>query len=193
MYFLNTKLTRQVKLFLLVILTVFTLLSLFFLIPSNPKKLVSQNPTVSLDPSLRLMIPSINVNAHIQHVGITQKGEMDVPSNIVDVGWYEFGTRPGEKGSAVIAGHFDGRNGEIGVFANLHKLQKGDKLYIEDEKGKSIAFMVQKITTYNPGYADIVFNQNDSAHLNLITCGGIWDETEKSYSKRLVVFADIVP
>jgi len=28
------------------------------------------------------------------------------------------------------------------------------------------------------------------AHLNLITCEGVWDKVSKSYSKRLVVFTD---
>jgi len=73
----------------------------------------------------------------------------------------------------------------------LYKLKKGDRLYIEDGKGKSLAFVVQESRTYDPGYADDVFSRNDGAHLNLITCDGVWDGTKKSYSKRLVVFADI--
>jgi hypothetical protein len=28
-------------------------------------------------------------------------------------------------------------------------------------------------------------------HLNLITCGGVWDKVGKSYSNRIVVFADM--
>jgi hypothetical protein len=44
---------------------------------------------------------------------------------------------------------------------------------------------------YDPGYAKDVFNGDNGDHLNLITCDGIWDADEKSYSKRLVVFADI--
>jgi hypothetical protein len=37
----------------------------------------------------------------------------------------------------------------------------------------------------------LFLGSNDKAHLNLITCDGVWDVTKKSYSKRLVVFADI--
>lgn len=140
---------------------------------------------------LRLTIPAINVNAGIQHVGITPKGEMGVPSNTLDVGWFDLGPRPGERGNAVIAGHLDGEHGAAGVFTNLDKLKEGDKLYIEDGTGTSIAFVVRERRIYNPGYADEVFSQSDSVHLNLITCGGAWDGVIKSYSKRLVVFADI--
>jgi len=138
------------------------------------------------------MIPKINVNAAIQNLGVTAKGEMDVPSNVVDVGWFKLGPRPGERGSAVIAGHFDGVNGGAGVFINLNKLKEGDRLYIKDSKGISIAFVVRESRIYNPGYADEVFSGTGSAHLNLVTCDGVWDGVKKSFSKRLVVFADIV-
>jgi LPXTG-site transpeptidase (sortase) family protein len=141
---------------------------------------------------VRLKIPAINVDTSIEEVGLTEKGEMEVPTNSIDVGWFNPGPRPGEKGSAVIAGHFDGANGETGVFTNLNKLQEGDKLYVVDDKGASIAFVVRERRTYDPGYADEVFSKNDDAHLNLITCDGVWDGTKKSYSKRLVIFADIV-
>ncbi|HUD05151.1 MAG TPA: class F sortase [Patescibacteria group bacterium] len=136
------------------------------------------------------MIPAVNVNAAIQNLGVTAKGAMKVPSNTTDVGWFELGPRPGEKGSAVIAGHFNNENGGAGVFINLYKLRKDDKLYIEDDKGTSIAFVVRESRIYNPGYADEVFGGTDSAHLNLITCDGVWDGTKKSFSKRLVVFTD---
>ena len=181
-------------LLLIVAIAALSLLLLFHLTQGTNKKSVSQNQVVSkvsLGLPVRLIIPAINVNATIQHVGVSPKGEMEVPSNIVDVGWFKFGPRPGERGSAVIAGHLDGKNGEAGVFINLYKLKKGDKLYIEDSKGTSITFVVQESRTYDPGYADDVFSGNNSAYLNLITCDGVWDGVKKSYSKRLVVFADI--
>ncbi len=140
---------------------------------------------------VRLRIPKINVDATIEQVGLTSKGEMGVPHNTVNVGWFELGPRPGEKGSAVLAGHFDGENDTTGVFAHLGKLKEGDNVYIEDSKGISLTFVVRKSHTYDPGYAKDVFNQTGGAHLNLITCDGAWNEMQKSYSKRLVVFADM--
>lgn len=162
--------------------------------PPETKKQTSAIETQKERPGLpvRLKIPKINVEASIQQVGITQSGEMEVSSNTVDVGWFKLGPRPGEVGSAVIAGHVDGENSEVGVFANLYKLKEGDKLYIETNKGTSIAFIVRRSRIYNPGYADEVFSRSDGAHLNLITCDGVWDGAKKSYSKRLVVFADAI-
>lgn len=144
------------------------------------------------DLPVRLKISKIGVTAAIEYVGTSPTGEMGSPSNANTVGWFYPGSIPGKKGNAVIAGHSDGENGEVGVFADLHKLQKGDELEIEDGAGKIITFVVRESRNYDPGQADEVFRQNDSSHLNLVTCNGAWDSVEKSYKKRLVVFADIV-
>lgn len=141
---------------------------------------------------VRLMIPSINVDAAIEYVAHTPEGAMDVPSNTKDVGWYELGPSPGEIGNAVISGHFDGREGKSGVFNNLNELKTGDKLYIINDQGSTITFVVQESRLYTPGHADEVFLPNGGVHLNLITCDGVWNKDKKSYSKRLVVFADIL-
>lgn len=141
---------------------------------------------------VHLIIPAINVDSTIQQVGITSDGEMATPNSFVQAGWFKFGPAPGENGSAVIAGHLNGENNELGVFANLHKLKAGDKLFVEDDKGVSVDFVVREIRTYDKGHADEVFNWSTTSHLNLITCYGLWDLNKKTYNKRLVVFADKV-
>lgn len=140
---------------------------------------------------VRLTIPTINVNAAIQRVGVALSGEMEVPSDAIDVGWFYPGPRPGEKGSAVIDGHLDGKNGEPAVFIDLYKLKKGDMVYVQDDTGITIPFVVRESHIYDPGYAEEVFSSNDGTHLNLITCDGSWGGVKKGYSKRLVVFADL--
>jgi hypothetical protein len=51
---------------------------------------------------------------------------------------------------------------------------------------------VRELRTYGPDeYASAVFRSSDGkAHLNLITCEGTWNSAQKSFSNRLVVFAD---
>lgn len=183
-----------VRRLLLIAFVVFSIFLLFYLVKGFNEKSKSKYQAVSkaaLGSPVRLTIPDINVDADIQYVGVTQAGEMEVPSNTVDVGWFKIGPRPGEKGSAVISGHVDGKKGEAGVFTNLYKLKKGDKLYIKYDNGKSTTFVVREKRTYSPGYAEEVFSLNDRAHLNLVTCDGVWDGAKKSYSKRLVVFSDL--
>lgn len=141
---------------------------------------------------IRLKISRIDVDAVVKYVGITSQGAMDVPKSPVDVAWFNLGPRPGEMGSAVISGHYGWKNNMPAVFDDLYKLQKGDKLYIEDEKGVTATFVVRELRRYSDDEeAPSVFRSSDGkAHLNLITCEGVWNKTKKSYSNRLVVFTD---
>lgn len=142
---------------------------------------------------VRLIIPKIKVNASVEEMGLTPAGEMDVPNNVVNVGWYKHGTIPGNLGSSVIDGHLDGPKGEAGVFANLSKLSKGDTVSIMNDKGETISFIVRISKIYNQSdHPDEVFNSTDASHLNLITCTGAWDKNINRFSKRLVVFTDKV-
>jgi LPXTG-site transpeptidase (sortase) family protein len=182
---------------LFITIAVLFILLLFLLIHVSDQKPVSRFPvphqtTNHTTPGIPVLltIPVINVLAAAQQVGVTESGNMDVPGNTVDVAWFKLGPRPGEKGSAVIAGHLDGTNGEAGVFIDLYKLKKGDMVYVKDDTGTTITFVVRESRIYNPGYAEEVFSSNDGVHLNLITCDGAWNGSAKSYSKRLVVFAD---
>jgi LPXTG-site transpeptidase (sortase) family protein len=139
----------------------------------------------------RLIIPALEVNTVVEQIDITPDGLMAVPADTDQVGWLGVGTKPGEVGSAVMTGHLTGENEVKGVFANLNRLRAGDELLIEKYGGEVVTFVVQESKTYDPGYAEEVFSRNDGTYLNLITCDGLWDEDEESYSKRLVVFAEI--
>lgn len=141
---------------------------------------------------MRLKIPRIKVDSAVEYVGLTPDGAVGAPKDSVRVAWFNLGPRPGENGSAVITGHYGRKNRKGSVFDNLYKLRKGDQLYIEDEKGVIITFVVRESRRYDPkADAPDVFGSSDGrAHLNLVTCEGAWDRVSKSYSKRLVVFTD---
>lgn len=158
----------------------------------TPSAQITQNQTPSALP-LRLKIPSINVDAAVERVGLTSKGAMDVPKDRNNIAWFDPGTRPGDKGSAVVAGHLDWKNGQKAVFENLNKLRPGDFLYVETDSGQSVSFAVRESRVYDlEADTDEIFSSDDGAHLNLITCDGSWDKSQNSYTKRLVVFTDIV-
>ena len=152
---------------------------------SPPKAVVIGSP-------LRLLIPKLDVDANILHLGLTAEGNMDVPTDLVNTGWYKYGPRPGSTGSAVIAGHLEGPK-EKGVFTNLDTLTRGDRISVNDDAGNAISFTVTKIQSYRQEERPAeVFNNTDGSHLNLITCAGIWNATQQRYSQRLVVFTDKV-
>lgn len=139
-----------------------------------------------------IKIPVINVDASIEQVGLTEEKNIDVPDGPTNTAWYNLGPRPGEIGNSVIVGHFGWKENKPAVFDNLSKLKKGNKIYVEDDQGITKTFVVREIKTYDPkANVSDVFNSSDNkAHLNLITCEGIWNTKNKSYSERLVVFSD---
>lgn len=160
----------------------------------TPAQAIAPSKQTEVNPGLpsRLKIPKIGVDATIDHLGTTPQGEMSTPDGPDNAGWFKLGPRPGENGNAVISGHFGYKNNLPAVFDNLHKLQKADKLYTTNQKGEITTFVVRELRTYAPNEnaTDIFRSSDGQAHLNLITCQGIWNQAQKSYSTRLVVFTD---
>lgn len=141
---------------------------------------------------VRLRIPKIGLDAAIRHVGLTPEGAVDVPKNQDEAAWFDLSPLPGERGSAIITGHYGWKGGKPSVFDDLHKLRKGDRVQVEDDGGMTVNFVMRENRRYDPdAEAPRVFDSgDDKAHLNLITCEGNWDEATGSYSKRLVIFTD---
>jgi LPXTG-site transpeptidase (sortase) family protein len=144
---------------------------------------------------VRLQIPYIGVDSAIEDALITPDGRMDVPAGSTNVAWFALGPHPGQEGSAVIGGHFGISNGVPFVFYNLDKLRVGDKVYVQDDKGGTLAFQVRSIKLFDRNAdATTVFTSSDGlAHLNLITCEGIWNQVNGTYPQRRVVFTDSIP
>ncbi|HET9641257.1 MAG TPA: class F sortase [Candidatus Paceibacterota bacterium] len=144
---------------------------------------------------VRLIVPALGIDANVQQLGINAKGAMMAPSNFTDVGWYRYGTVPGHVGSAVIDGHVDNGLGLDGVFKHLGDVQKGDDIYIEDQNGKKLHFIVDDVQIYpfDASPAQKIFGQTDSARLNLITCAGTWVKGQRTYNERLVVYSKLAP
>jgi sortase A len=162
------------------------------IVPPKQGQINSGLPTSTVGNPVRLEIPNINVDATVEYVGLTSAGAVAVPKGPANAAWFDLGPRPGNIGSAVIVGHFGWKNNIPAVFDNLHKLQKGDKLYVKDEAGATITFVVRELRLYgeNQDASDVFGSLDRNAHLNLITCEGAWNKARKSYSDRLVVFAD---
>ncbi len=154
---------------------------------------VTKIAAVAIEPPVRLEIPSIKIDAIIYGAGLTSTGDMDISENPDEVAWYRLGPKPGEIGSAVIAGHYGWKDGHGSIFNNLHTLVKGDEISVYDQKGVKKTFVVQATQIYDPqADATKVFTSTDKkAHLNLVTCEGTWVNNKDSYSNRLVVFTDL--
>lgn len=138
---------------------------------------------------LRLKIPSIKLNAPVERVGINAKGEMDVPDGrSKNVGWYAYGTLPGDMGSAVMDAHV------YAAFKKLKNVKVGQEVVVEGENGTVLRFVVREATVY--ALADVpaqrLFADSSGKYLNLITCAGKYVRSLGTYSHRLIVYAELV-
>jgi sortase A len=137
-----------------------------------------------------LVIPSLNIDTQIEQVGKDKNNAMDVPKKITDVGWFEYGPRPGEKGNAVIDGHLDSLTGPA-IFYPLSNMKKDDKILVKDTNGKMYTFVVTEkhIYKYDSFPVDVVFGPEDNSQIELITCAGEFDHEHHNYLDRIVITA----
>ena len=151
-------------------------------------------PKVTYGLPVRLIIPRLGVNAAVEKVGLTSRRDMASPSRADTVGWYKFGPRPGNEGSAVIDGHSGYADDREAVFDDLPKLKVGDKVFVKDAKGKRLAFVVRRKVLFGRNAdAGEVFGSTKHRRLNLITCTGSFDVAAGTHAKRLVVFTELQP
>jgi len=151
---------------------------------------ISQNPAHY---PARMRIPALGIDTNVQHVGVNTTGNMAVPTNYSDVGWYKYGPAPGESGSAVLAGHVNNGLGLSGVFEHLADLEIGDDIYVTRADGTEVHFVVSgsRAYPYDDAPEEVIFNPSGSIRLNLITCDGKWVKEDKTYDQRLVVFTKL--
>lgn len=140
---------------------------------------------------VHISIPKAKVDTNIVEVGITKKGNLDVPNNYTEVGWYKYGKRPGQIGSTVLDGHVDNGAKVPGPFKHLRDLKVGDEISVTMSDGSVFNYRVQVSEVYDttkfPG--EMVFNQTGDEYLKIITCHGKYVASKKTYDKRLIVTA----
>ncbi len=137
-----------------------------------------------------LRYESIGVlDAPIDGVGVLDDGEMEIPG-ADRVGWYRYGPSPGEDGSAVLAAHiaFDGRRG---VFRYLGDAVPGEVFTVTFDDGSTRAYEVAATAQYAKDALpfDRVFARTGSPVVTLISCGGEFQPSLRSYEDNIVVYA----
>ena len=137
-----------------------------------------------------LSIPVIGVHTRLIRLGLTAQGTLQVPASTSVAGWYTGGPRPGQVGSAVIAGHIDSYLGP-GVFFRLRLLRPGDRVYVRQAGGMLAVFRVYAERSYPKDRfpTQKVYGPAPDPELRLITCGGTFDAATGSYLNNVVVYA----
>ncbi|GAA2153966.1 hypothetical protein GCM10009760_52350 [Kitasatospora kazusensis] len=161
---------------------------------AKPSRVAPVGPALPRSRPTRLRIPQLFLDAPFTELGLNAAGSLEAPApedrNLV--GWYRGGASPGERGSAVVAGHVDTRTGPA-VFLMLHLLAPGSTVDITREDGTVATFVVDSTQTFaKNAFPDAqVYADTGSAQLRLITCGGSYDRKLKDYTENVVVFAHL--
>ncbi|MFF4248322.1 class F sortase [Streptomyces sp. NPDC001822] len=142
---------------------------------------------------VRIRVPDIGVDAPMTGLRLGADGSLDAPPaerrNLA--GWYEDGTPPGAKGTAIVAGHVDNADGPS-VFYGLGSLKKGARIEIDRGDHRTAVFSVDAVEVYdNDRFPDErVYGATAHASLRLITCGGGFTR-ETGYLGNVVAYAHL--
>jgi sortase (surface protein transpeptidase) len=138
-------------------------------------------------------IAAIGVAAPILTVGVGSEGELVIPESVLDVGWYQGSAVPGEPGVALLTSHLDTRTQGRGVFSGLTSLEVGATIDLQDSAGTTTQWRVvareQRLKTDLPPQ---LFARSGPPLLALVTCGGPFDQTARSYRDNIIVWAELV-
>ena len=141
---------------------------------------------------LRVRIPRIGVSSPLVELGLAADGSMQVPAgaDYDKAGWFTEGPEPGQLGPAVIAGHVDSKAGPS-VFFRLRDVHAGDHVLVDREDGRTLRFVVESSHQYPKAElpTNDVFGPLPWPALRLITCGGAFDRSSRSYTDNIVVTA----
>jgi hypothetical protein len=148
-------------------------------------------PAESATPS-RISISALAVNSPVVAEGVDAAGEMNIPTDIHTIGWYQWSSAPGASaGSIVMVGHVDSAKQGLGSFFNLKTLAQGALVTITIADGKTWNYHVvarEEFPKTNVPLAAI-FDQSGAPRLILATCGGAFDEATRSYKDNIVITA----
>jgi sortase (surface protein transpeptidase) len=157
--------------------------------PGRPVVLRAPAPREAAEP-MRVRVPAIGVDSPLDRLGTDATGALETPADHARAGWFDGGPAPGDVGPAVLAGHVDSYEGPA-VFWGLRELTAGDEVLVDRADGTTARFTVARVERHPKDAfpTDEVYGPTPDAELRLITCGGEFDRSRRSYRDNVVVFA----
>ncbi len=163
-------------------------------LPSTPNPVAKAVPVAAVArpqvAAVSIAIPSLDLSGPLDELGVADDGELLAPDDPSRAGWYAGGVVPGDLGPAIVGGHVDSRRGR-GVFFALRSLRPGDVVDITRSDGRVARFSVSRVQQVAKDRfpTAAVYGPTPRPELRLITCGGRFDRTARSYTDNVVVEA----
>lgn len=143
-------------------------------------------------PPVAVNIPSIGVEeATVVDVALDERGAVEIPDDVREVGWYRRGPRPGEDGNAFMTSHVDSRTQGRGVLFDLRRTEPGDPITVTHADGTRTDWEVVRRERITKGSYPMeqVFRFDGPPGLVIDTCGGAFDPSTGSYENIDIIYA----
>ena len=143
-------------------------------------------------PPRQLRVDSVGISMPIAATGVAQDGQMELPEDPQVIGWYRFGSSPGDRrGSTVLGGHVDSVAGGIGPLARLASVQVGDTVTVTGSDGAPVRYRVETVQRITKAAlpVDTLFRPGGRHQLAVVTCGGRYIPEAGGYEDNIVVIA----
>ena len=154
-------------------------------------RVVGDPTELAVEPPVAVRVGGIDLEAPVVPVGVESDGQMEIPQDVDEIGWYSFGPSPGQVGSAVLAGHVSGAGQGRGAFYDLKRLETGDLVEVDHADGSTTEFVIVAVQTIDKGElpTDELFRRSGEPILTLITCGGSFSRSLNSYDSNVIAIA----
>ena len=168
------------------------------MVPGNastePTTRTATSHSVAPDLAKTIKIPKLGINAPVISVGLTSTGAIDTPKNIWEAAWYNGSAKPGQDGAVFMDGHSSANGGAL--FGHLDRLVKGDTIQVAKGDGTVITYKVVNTAIVDKDAVDMRAMLKPyggaSKGLNLITCEGDWISSERTLTKRVLIWTEQV-
>jgi hypothetical protein len=145
-----------------------------------------------VEPPRRVSLPGVGIDMPIVATGVRRDGQMELPDDPREIGWYRFGALPGDdRGSAVLGGHVDSQRYGVGPLARLADAQRGDRIVVTGADGERLRYRVTSVERISKAAlpTDRLFDPDVAHRLVVVTCGGRYLPAEGGYEDNIVVIA----
>lgn len=140
-------------------------------------------------------IPAIGVRSVVNAGGLNADGTVEVPApgpQYDEASWYTGSAMVGQDGPSVILGHIDSARNGPSVFYRLSELRPLDEFTVTGADGRTRVYKVNSVQTYPKDAfpSEAVYGPTPRPEMRLITCGGPFDDSARSYRDNTVVYAN---
>lgn len=160
---------------------------------SRPAEVSERIPASDRQPT-RLSIPDLGIETEVVRTWMDGAASIVVPEDVLVTGWFDGSRRLDARyGSTVIVGHRDSATQGTGALYAIEELPRGALITVTDRSGIAHNFVVESIELIDkaalPQEAPRIFRNRGPYRLVLITCGGAFDESARSYLSNVVITA----